>query len=148
MVVTVLVHQAQIHGQSWIIFKGISLQTCNLRSRRILPGAVVAGPRPLPTGYAPTERQIFLVYIQEGYHTVPMGCGGAALALCSILGPPGLCYSTQLGPCSKAPKGMISAHKGTFLRSGRPCLLAHPTPCQFEHPRRHRTGMVGRDRQV
>ena len=79
--------------------KGISLQTCNLRSRRILPGRPVAGPRRLPKGYAPTERQISHVHLQEGYHTVPMGCGGAALALCSTLRPPGLCYSTQLGPC-------------------------------------------------
>ena len=114
-----------------------------------LSGVLHSWPaRRLPKGYAPAERQISHVGIQQGYYTVPMGCGEAALALCSTLGPPGLCYSTQLGPCSKAPKGMISAHKGTFLRSGRPCLLAHPTPCQFEHPRRHRTGLMGRDRQV
>ena len=114
-----------------------------------LSGVLHSGlARRLPKGYAPAERQISHVGIQQGYYTVPMGCGEAALALCSTLGPPGLCYSTQLGPCSKAPKGMISAHKGTFPGNGRHRLLAHPTPSEFGYLHRHETGLVGRDRQV
>ena len=92
--------QAQIHVVKVGTFQGYIPPNMQPAITANSPrGGRIAGPRRLPTGYAPTERQISHVHLQEGYHTVPMGCGGAALALCSTLRPPGLCYSTQLGPC-------------------------------------------------